>query len=87
MRHGHWHRRALWATFALGAIALIASGWHPWVGVGVLAFMVIVPGSYHQLAPSNLFLSDFYSDIAGAHWSTPIWLQNFLSLDSSKIFN
>jgi len=42
MRRGRWYRRALWATSALGAIAWIASGWHPWVGVGVLAFMVIV---------------------------------------------
>ena len=42
MRHGHWYRRALWATFVLGAIAWIASGFYPWVGVGVLALMALV---------------------------------------------
>jgi len=42
MRHGYWYRRALWATFALGAIAWIASGFYPWVGVGVLALMAVV---------------------------------------------
>ena len=42
MRHGKWYRRALWATFSLGAIAWIASGFYLWVGVGVLAFMALV---------------------------------------------
>ena len=42
MRHGHWYRRALWATFALGAVAWIASGFYPWVGVGVLVLMAFV---------------------------------------------
>ena len=41
-RHGKWYRRALWATFVLGAIAWIASGFYPWVGVGVLALMALV---------------------------------------------
>ena len=42
MRHGHWYHRALWVIFALGAFAWIASGWYPWVGVGVLALMALV---------------------------------------------
>jgi hypothetical protein len=42
MRHRHWYHRALWATFVLGAVAWIASGFYPWVGVGVLALMALV---------------------------------------------
>ena len=42
MRHGHWYHLALWATFALGAVAWIASGFYPWVGIGVLALMALV---------------------------------------------
>jgi hypothetical protein len=42
MRHGHWYRRALWGTFALGASAAIASSFYPWAGVGVLALMSLV---------------------------------------------
>ena len=37
-----WYRHALWAIFALGTIAWIASGFYPWVGVGVLALMALV---------------------------------------------
>jgi hypothetical protein len=42
MRHGPWYRRALCAIFALGAVAWIASGFYPWVGVGVLSLMPLV---------------------------------------------
>ena len=42
VRHRHWYRRALWATFALGAMAWMASGFYPWVGVGVLALMALM---------------------------------------------
>jgi hypothetical protein len=42
LRAANWHKRTLWATFALGVIAWIASGWLPWAAVGVLAIAVIV---------------------------------------------
>jgi hypothetical protein len=42
MRHRHWYHRALAAIFVLGAVAWIASGFYPWVGVGVLALMALV---------------------------------------------
>ena len=42
MRHGHLYRHALWAIFALGVVAWIASGFYLWVGVGVLALMALL---------------------------------------------
>jgi hypothetical protein len=38
-RRGKW---VLWAIGAFGAAVWIASGWHPWVAVAVLAIAVIV---------------------------------------------